>query len=963
TNGQPIPGATIVIKGTTQGTLTDMDGKFTISNLPPNAVLFFSFVGMKTVEQAVGNQKSLKITLQNESLGLEEVVAIGYGTMKKSDLTGAVTQVKSDDLRTVAASNPIEALQGRSSGVAIMNADAQPGSEPDIRIRGSGSITAGNSPLIVVDGIPLVNSNLNDINSEDIASMEILKDASSAAIYGSRGANGVILITTKKGKEGVSSIEITSNIGIQTPVRVPELLGRDDLIAFVNEAFTYSAGNPVYSDTNPAPAYNTDWQKEIMKNNALMQNHNVSFSGGNAKTKYMLSANIYAQEGIVEAAGYERLNVRNNLSHEFQPWLTVGTNMQVGRSEKDTRVDPTQNVFRYGWATTPVKNKDGSWYYASEDPAVSSYFEGAWNPVSEASEVTNTTTTDRLLGDIYATFKPLKNVTFRTNFGADISNAKKYRYESSVSTAGIGAGGKGVGEQEFVRNTNWLTENVLSYNNTFNDLHRLSLTGVYSWQKYIYEDLNITGNGFEVDETGANDMSQANPASLSYKSDKYSNKLISWTARAVYTYNGKYSLVGTARYDGSSRFGANNKWGFFPSLGFSWHVDKEAFMKNAHAISSLKLRTSYGVTGNQEIGNYKSLSQLNSIYYIFDDKPFIGFEETIGNPDLKWERNTQYNLGFDIELFSRVSFNVDYYTRRTTDLLYDVPIPTTSGYKSMLDNIGEVKNNGWEVNATARLLDREFKWDVSANVSYNENEVIKLYEDVTEINLGSSSTGLATYLKVGESVNSVWARESAGIIKTQEQLDVYKKIRSSAQLGEEMYVDKNNDNTINTTDYISIGNTMPDFYYGFTSRFQYKSFSLDILAQGSSGVASASTNNYLLYGENQLLNSNNIPTKYAYDRMWSVNNTNGEFPRAGAKDVYLSDRTNGNWKYFAIKNIKLAYDFGKLLNAQQWIKELQLYVNAQNYITLSNQRGYNPENGESNYPYAKALLFGVRAKF
>ncbi|MFV0290126.1 MAG: SusC/RagA family TonB-linked outer membrane protein [Mangrovibacterium sp.] len=961
--GQPIPGTTVVLKGTMIGTVADADGNFNLEEVSPNATLQFSFVGMKTQEVNVAGQKTWRITLQTDSHDLEEVVAVGYGTMKKSDVTGAVAQVKADDLRAVAAANPIEALQGRSSGVAIMNGDASPGAEPSIRIRGSGSITAGNSPLIVVDGFPLVNSNLNDINSEDIASMEVLKDASSAAIYGSRGANGVILITTKKGQEGSSNIEITSSVGIQTPARVPDLLDRDDLIAFVNEAYTYSSGIPVYSDANPAPNYNTNWQDEIIKNSSMLQNHNISFTGGNAKTKYMLSANIYNQDGLVEAAGYNRLNVRSNLSHDFKKWLTVGTNMQVGRSEKETRITPTQNVFRYGWSTTPVKKENGDWYYASEDPSISSYFEGAWNPVSEASEVTNTTTTDRVLGDIYAQFKPVKNVTFKTNFGADIANAKNYEYQTSKSIAGINTGGKGVGGQGSVRETSWLTENVLSYSSTFNDLHRLSVTGVYSWQKYVYEDLNVSGSGFEMDEIGAHDISLADPSSMEYTSDKFSNTLISWTARAVYTYNDKYTIVGTARYDGSSRFGANNKWGFFPSLGFSWRVDQESFMQNVRGISALKFRASYGVTGNQEIGNYKSLSQLTSVYYITDDKPILGFEETIGNPDLKWERNTQYNVGFDISLFHAVDFNFDYYSRRTTDLLYNVPIPTTSGYNSMLDNIGEVKNYGWEFNASSRIFERSFKWDVSANLSFNKNEIVELYGHVDEINVGSSSTGLATYLKVGEPVNSVWARESAGIIRTQEQLDSYRQIRSTAQFGEEMYVDKDNSKSISTSDYINIGSTMPDLYYGFTSTFEFKGFTLDILAQGSSGVASAVTNGYLLYGENQILNSNYIPTKYAYDRMWSESNPNGEFPRAGAKEVYLSDRTNGNWKYFAIKNIKLAYNFKEMLKGKAWISDLSVYANMQNYVTWSNQRGYNPESGDTSFPFAKAVLFGVRAKF
>jgi len=963
TSGDPIPGATIIVKGTNNGSITDFDGSFNIGGVRKGDVLVVSFVGMISQELVYQGEASLNVQLAEETIGIEEVVAIGYGTMKKSDLTGSVTQVSADDLVTVSGSNPIQALQGRASGVAVMNADASPGSSPTLRIRGSGSISAGNDPLIVVDGFPLVNNNLNDISSNDIASMEILKDASSAAIYGSRGANGVILITTKKGSKGANNLDVSGSVGVQSPARVPDMLRRDDFLNFINEAYTYSNGMPVYSSSNPAPDYDVDWQDEIIKDYSLTQDYSLAFSGGKDKTTYMLSGNLFNQDGMVEAAAYNKLSLRSNISHEFKPWLTIGTHMQVSRSERDVRTDPTENIFRYGWPTVPVRNPDGSWYYATEDPSISSYFEGTWNPVSEASEVTNQLSTDRVLGDVYAEFKFLKNVTFKTNFGVDIANEKSYEYYTSKSTAGIGSGSTGTGGQAYMRKTSRLTENILSYTNTWNEKHRLTATGVYSWQDYMYESLDINGSGFVNDATGANDMSLADTESVTYGSDKYSNRLISWTARAAYSYDDKYLLTVTGRYDGSSRFGENNKWGFFPSVGFGWRIDQESFMADNTVISNLKLRTSYGVTGNQEIGNYKSLSTLQSVYYIYNEVPILGFVETIGNPNLKWERNTQYNIGLDVSLFNRIDFNVDYYTRRTTDLLYSVPIPTTSGYSSMLDNIGEVKNYGLEVTAHARVIDSDLKWDITANASSNKNEVVELYGDVDEINLGSSSAGIARYLKIGEAVNSVWARESAGIINTQEELTSYQEIRSSAQMGEEMYVDKNDDKTINSSDYINIGSTMPDFYYGISTSLSYKHLTIDIYGQGATGIASNDDDNYMIYGENQIQNRNYLPTKYAYDRMWSESNINGSFPRAGAQEIYLSDRTNGNWKYFVVKNIKLGYDFSNLIKKYSWVKELNLYVNAQNYINFANHRGYNPENGDSKFPYAKTMIFGLRAKF
>lgn len=963
-NGAPMPGVTVVVKGTVTGTVTDVNGNFSMTNVPVDAILRFSFVGMKTLEVAVENKKVFNVKLEIETMGIEEVVAIGYGTMRKSDLTGSVTQIKSEDLNSVFSSNPIEALQGRASGVAVVNGDASPGSSPTIRIRGTGSISAGNDPLIVVDGFPLVNANLNDISSNDIESMEILKDASSSAIYGSRGANGVILITTKKGAKGQNNLEVTGSYGIATPARVPEMLGREDFLNFINDAYTFSNGKPVYSATNPAPSYNTNWQNEIISKSSTVENYNVAFSGGKDKTTYMLSGNIFSQEGMLQASGYNNMSLRTNLDHEFNSWLTVGTHLQVGRSQRDVRENATGNIFRYGWPTVPVTNPDGSWYYATEDPTISSYFEGTWNPVSEASEVTNQLSTDRVLGDVYAIFAPVKNVTFKTNFGVDVANEKQYEYYTSKSTNGIGSGSTGTGGQTYRRRTSRLTDNILTYSNTW-DKHRLSATGVYSWQEYTYEDLETRGSGFLSDATGSNDMSYASKESISVNSNKFSNRLISWTTRASYSYADKYLLTVTGRYDGSSRFGENNKWGFFPSVGFGWRIDQESFMNNVDLITNLKLRTSYGVTGNQEIGNYKSLSSLKTAYYVFDGVPILGFVETIGNPDLKWERNIQYNVGLDVSFWNRLDFNLDYYTRQTSDLLYNVPIPTTSGYNSMLKNIGEVKNVGLELTAHARIIDSAIKWDVTANVSSNKNEIVELYGDVEKINLGSSTAGIARYLIVGEPVNSLWARESAGIITTQEQLDAYKVIRSSAKLGEEMYVDQNDSKTINSDDYINIGSTEPDFFYGISTSLAYKNITLDIYGQGATGIASQDDNGtgYLSYGENQINNRNYLPTKYAYDRMWSTTNTTGTFPRAGAQQGYLTDRTNGGWNYFILKNIKVGYDFSSMIKNYSWISELNFYVNAQNYFTSANHRGYNPENGRTDFPYAKTMIFGIRAKF
>ncbi len=980
-SGAVLPGVSVVLKGTTNGTITDANGQFSLPGIPENGTLIFSFVGLKTEEIPVQGKTTINVSLEEESVGIEEVVAIGYGTQKKSDMTGAITQVKATELATVSVSNPIQALQGRAAGVAVLTNNA-PGSSPTLRIRGSGSINAGNDPLYVVDGFPLMNSNLNDINPNDIESIEVLKDASSSAIYGSRGANGVVIITTKNGKKGRNDLSFSTYYGIQTPERLVEMLGRDEFIKYVNDAYTYTKSKPVYSATNPAPSNNTDWQDEIVLDNAAIQEHSITFEGGKDRTSYMLSGSIFSQDGLMEASGFEKYTMRSNMSHEFRKWLTVGTHMQISSATQDVRDNPTGNVFRFGWPTMPVKNADGSWYYSFLDPQHDSYIEGKWNPVADATEVTDQSVRSRILGDIFAEFTITKNLKFKTNFGVDISNTKRYQFSTSKSSGGLSSGGKGLGGQAYNKMTTKLTENILTYSNVWNDIHRFNATGVYSYQDYMYDGLSLSGSGFQNDGTGANDMTLSDRASIAYSSAKYSNKLISWTARASYAYKDKYMLTATGRYDGSSRFGENNKWGFFPSVGLGWRVNQESFMADVTAISNLKLRASFGVTGNQEIANYSSLPKLSAAYYNFNSALLPGFTESIGNADLRWERTTQYDLGVDIGLFDRVDINIDYYNRTTNDLLYNVPIPTTSGFSSILDNIGEVKNNGIEVSVSGKIMDRDFKWSAGANFAINQNEISELYGGVTKITLGTSSNGYARFLEVGKPVNAIYTRESAGIINTQEELDAYRKIRATANMGEEMYVDHTANNSIGTDDYICIGSPEPKFFYGLSTNMSYKNFSLDIYGQGAHDYASvagidnsafgstsvsigyaSATDSYLMYGENQILNQNYQPSKYAYDRMWSENNPNGTFPRAGAKDVYFSDRTSAHWSYFIVKNIKLGYDFSPSIKKINWVKELTVYLNAQNYISFANHRGYNPENGDTTYPWAKTMIFGINAKF
>ncbi|MDR3219321.1 MAG: TonB-dependent receptor [Dysgonamonadaceae bacterium] len=976
--GEGLIGVSVVEKGrSTNGISTDLNGNYTL-NVANNAILVFSYIGYTTQSIEVKGRTIVNIVLEEDTKALEEVVVVGYGTMRKSDLTGSVTQVRASDIAATSVSNPIEALQGRAAGVMVMTANS-PGSTPAIRIRGSGSIDASNEPLYVVDGFPLIDGDLNIINPNDIASIEILKDASSTAIYGSRGANGVIMITTKSGNKGRNDLNFSAYYGVQTPDRKVDLVQGQTFIDFLNEGYLYKTGKPVYGTTIPTPNYNVNWQDEVISDNAAIQDYSLSFSGGQDKTNYVLSADIFSQDGIMLASGFDRYSLRANLSHEFRKWLTVGTHLQAAYSIRDRSENPTGNIFRWGWPTFPVKNPDNSWYYAKDDPAISGYLENRWNPVADASEIVDSSTRDRLMGDVFAEFSFLDHFKFKTNFGYDVSNVKGYTYNSSKSAGNFDIG-KGSGGNSHNKRTTMITENILTYSNIWNK-HRFSATGVYSFQDYYFESLSISGSGFSNDVTGAYNMALADPASIKFSTNKYSSRLVSFTGRVTYSYADKYLLTATGRNDGSSRFGANTKWGFFPSFGLGWRIDQESFMEESrNTLSNAKLRMSYGLTGNQDIGNYNSLSRLNLSNMIYDDKPLEGYAETIGNQNLKWEKTKQFDIGLDIGLWNRVDITLDYYHRITTDLLYNVPIPSTSGYNRMLSNIGEVKNQGIEFSVGVNVLDGPLKWDIGGNISKNKNEVVKLYGDVQSVRIGASSNGMAKYLRVGDPVSGLWGRESAGIIRTEEQLAAYRKIVSTANLGEEMYVDRNGDNLIDEDDYICIGSTVPEFYYGFSTNLSYKNISLDVYGQGAYNFTSdaaidnsqfggkaigfaSSTDNYMLYGENQILANVYIPSVYAYERMWSERNPNGTFPRAGAKGVYFSDRTHGHWRYFIVKNIVLGYDFRNTLKAANWMKTCKVYFNIQNPFSFANHRGYNPENGDVTYPWIRSYTLGLSVNF
>ena len=974
--GEPLIGVSVVVKGNNKkGTVTDMDGHFTL-DVPAGTTLVLSYVGFQS--QEVKASTGMAVKMQEDRNNLEDVVVVGYGTMKKRDLTGSITSLKTDAITSVMAANPLEALQGKSTGVAVFT-NTQPGAEPTIRVRGSASINAGTDPLIVVDGFPLVDGNMNDINPADIETMEVLKDASSTAIYGSRGANGVIMITTKKGSEGRSNISAHANLGVTTPGRLIDLIDGQDFADYITQAYK-NAGNGT-PDLSGLGKYNTNWQKELLENSALTQDYGVTLDGSNGKTNYMLSGGYYNQDALIKNRGYEKFSIHSNLDHKFNHWLTIGSSMQVSVSTRNTvPIALLPDVFRFGWPTEPVYNEDGSYHIVS----VGEFF----NPICDNEAWTNRTKQLRFLGNWYAQAQITKHLSYKLSIGYDTKTSNTYQFHSSQNPKSIAAGlTSSTGQHAWYRTRSKLMDNILTYSNQWGD-HRMTATAVYSWQDYKYNRSSMSGQ-FTNDKLQAFDFSGAVQSSLKNTSDIYSNRLISYTGRGTYAYKDRYMFTATIRFDGSSRFGSDTKWGTFPSFGVAWRASEEPWLKDNKVVTNLKLRGSYGVTGNQEIGNYNSLAKLstgNNGNYSDGTGTLVGYYESVGNSNLKWERTKQLDLGFDLALFDRAFITLDYYNRKTTDLLYNVPIPSTSGYSNVLSNIGQVDNHGLELSVNGDVVrNKDWRVNLGVNFTTNSNKIKKLYGDVQSVTINSGTAGIAQILRVGDPVNGVYARHSLGIIKDQATLDWYKKYvpntASGLSLGDEMYEDVDGDGSITIKDYKCIGSVEPRYFYGLSLQVDYKKFSLKAYGQGAwkyasiTGAENASTSgtkwsmgyqdcsSYGLWAESNVRNVLGIPSRYAYERMWSESNPDGSFPRAGAKEVYLSDRTNGDWNYFVVKNIELSYDFSSLLKNLKTVRSLVFNVNFQNFITTANHRGYNPENGDVSNPWGKTVMFGVSVKF
>ena len=1008
TTGAPLPGVSVVVKGTTTGTITDFDGKFSLNNFPQNATLLFSFVGMKTQEISVGNKTSISVVMEDETVGIDEVVAIGYGTVRKKDLTGAVASIGTKTIKDLPISHPSQALQGQIAGVDVKQSSATPGGGTVIRVRGAGSISASSSPLYVVDGYPLGDQNLNAVNPNDIESIEILKDASAAAIYGSRGANGVVLITTKSGKSGKLNINFDTYAGIQQVGKKMDVLNRDQFIEYSKEAFNTNyvskvagakASDPLSArpsasrykypevfDTNPSGLPNTDWQDEIFRS-APVQNYQLSLSGGDAKTQYMFSGGYYSQDGIVINTDYERYNARAKVDSKLTDFLKIGINLTSYYSQENRLNEghwASDGVVLAALATAPivpVYNENGTFGSQAVYAVQSDGLTGVTNAVAN-STIKNYYTTARVLANMYAEIDLYKGLKFKTTIGGDIVNVRRTNFRpSTVPANGVVAPLPSTfrsGVASTNQNFNWLNENTLNYSTKFGTKHALDAVAGFTVQKNIWDSNEASGSDFPDDIIQTIGVAKVKTGA----SDRSEWSMVSYLGRVNYRFMDKYYLTASIRSDGSSRFGKNKKYGYFPSASIAWRASEEEFMKNISWIRNLKVRTSYGLTGNNSMsgGNYASIGLVSTDNYVFGSG--VGSvvsgasQSTIQNDNLSWEKTKQFDFGLEFNILSdKIFFTADYYNRLTTDLLLQVDVPAITGFTTAWQNIGEMRNTGLEFSLNARVISgAKFKWNSNFNISFNKNEVLALgpQGDPIRSNGGVGDTHITM---IGKPIGNFYGYKQIGVYMNAADLAANPK-EGTSKVGDVKYLDVSEDGVINANDRTVIGNNNPDFTYGFNNTFTYKNFDLSVMVYGSQGAEILHLAKR--FYENMEGNQQQLTT--VLNRWKSeADPGNGIIPRANSLTTGLNNAVSSRWvedgSFLKISNITLGYNLPENLAKRIKMQAARVYLSGQNLYTFTKYSGYNPEvsfTGDNvlapgsdygGYPTARIVSIGFNLTF
>lgn len=962
-NGAPLSGVSISIKGKDEGVYSDVSGIFTI-NAPEDATLVFTSIGYKILEVPVNNRTEIAVQLQNDVRGLNEVVVVGYGTRRKKDLTGSVAQVSASELNAFPTTNVIQGLTGRAAGVQVIQNNGAPGGPISVRIRGTNSILGSNEPLYVVDGFPF-SGNPTFLQNADIESIEILKDASSVAIYGSRGANGVVIITTKSGKKGGKTmVDIESSYSIQSPNKKIKLMNAEQYALLYNEQAANDGLNPYFTDEQIAGFRNmksTDWQDLGMRN-APMSNTNLSVSGGNEKTQFSLSTGAFLQEGIIKSSNFNRYNLRTNVNHTISKIFSVSSTLALTHinsyrqnSGRGNRGSDLISAMMTAPPTLSPFNDDGT--YRRLNTAYPFISNVLINPLVTIDKVSDRIQADRILANAALTIKPFEGLSIRISGGVERSNDRTDYYSqiepsiNSIGSASVGASS----------NMSLLNENIVTYSKDFG-IHSLTATGGFSYQDFTSESLNAGGIGFLSDVLETYNLQGA--ATPGIPSSGYSKwVLLSYLGRINYSLLDRYLFTFSVRRDGSSRYSPSNKWGNFPSAAFAWRISDEAFFQPVTFMNELKLRVSYGSTGSTAISPYQTLNQLSSGKTIFGDALYNTLAPgTVLPGDLRWETTNQFDAGIDASFFNnRMHFTFDYYHKTTRDLLNSVQLPASMGYNSTVQNVGEISNKGFEVSLDAEVVrTSNLTWNLTANLSRSVNKVLKLYG-------GQDILGSVFYTgAIGDHVNLLREGQPLGIFYGYRQAGY-------AEDGNIDYEDINKDGIVNAEDKTYIGNPNPDFIYGLNSVLAYKGFEFTLFLQGSQGNDIFNLNKTVTLDLGMGLN---LPEE-VYTNRWSPSNPNAAYPKISRLlRNNMSDRFVEDGSFLRFRNIQLAYNLpGEKIKAP-WLRNAQLYVSGQNLITFTKYSWFDPEIssfGGSNsinqgidyfsYPTAKTVTVGIRCGF
>lgn len=959
-NGEGLPGVNILLKGTSTGTVTDQSGNYRIEVPAGKQVLVFSFIGYETQEITVTGQNVLNVTLDPDVRSLSEVVVVGYGTQKLKDVTGSISSISARDIQNQPASNIEALLQGRAAGVQISQASGAPGGNLNIRIRGASSINAGNEPLYVIDGVPIYNGSkdpsgtsygtfnstnaLASLNTEDIESIQILKDASATAIYGSRGNNGVIIITTKRGKSEKSQISYSGYYGVQKVIRNLDLLNGAEHAQFLNE--WADANNITRPFSDPAAiGEGTNWQDQIFRS-AAIQNHQLSLSGGTGKTRYFISGNYFDQQGIVLNSDLKRYSLRVNLDNQINDKVTFSQSLTYSRtvnnsvpiaSVGDGNIRTPAEKARVTSPTVPVFDENGAytdtWYGASK----------AENPVASMLSTFNQLAGDNVLGNVSLDYTPLPGFTLKTLWGVNLTNRNLEEYYPAASTY-IGGILGGLGMVSSSRRTNILNENTARYTKVFGEVHDLEVLGGFTWQTENIRNASVQTSNYPDDRLGINAAGGATGVPVAgYNQTEWS--LASWLGRVNYKFRDKYLLTASFRADGSSRFGSGNRWGYFPSFALGYRLSEEAFLRDVSFLDDLKIRAGYGMTGNQEIGSYQSMARLvTDAIYIFDNQLVSGSRQSsLENSRLSWEKAGQLDLGVDVALFSnRLRFVFDYYRKTTQDLLFTINLPANSGYSTALFNTGGVENKGFELSADAAIFDQDFKWDASFNYSRNRNQITSLGQNAS------------TTLFVGYPPGMILGYVYDGVFRNQQEIDA-QTVQQGVRPGDIRYKDVNGDGVLTADDREIIGNPLPRYIFGFNNSFSYKGFYMSVFLQGSVG------------GQGNriagLFNPADVASNKSTDllRRWTPENPDTDIPRAGVSNWLASTFLLQDLSYVKIRNIQLGYNLPQ--KTIPFLRGATIYLSGQNLVTLTrNYTGYDPDGGES-YPTARVTMLGLNLNF